>query len=710
MASKDEQQLIELLSFLQIALKNIRLYPSGHDVVQARTNAAHQFLTRLLAKKKILLFGVAKNIITYGGHPIGEKVAACSAFATILGLHDIASVTFSTGVSQHSLFSFLKAVGVPPEHRQTTKTLQEELDSLKVSQITIETVDYDYFNRVQGKNGKNSPGERLTWLAFAKKLTSGGLGTSGENHDGHLGTGGSSAPEALAAAINEQAKQQPQIIQDFSTLLDNMLQGPLESSAPTSFGGKELDTILTSLNPDLREQFLRTTIERCDHNRLHTDPEKIFTNFSDNLVYDMMQQVNEQGVTVSPALLQLIQKLSQIRFTPDSAITPAMSDKQVESTLESRKYKEFVSKGYQDTLEKLSSTDSGARNAAPEGFSIGLHLATMEEDHLNTQLVQAILIFMKEAEDEEYEQLADKLMSFTFQLPEEGAFTLLHVIAETLMQHTTEKQSQASREVAGKCLKEMTAPDFLDYIHLSLKDASEQKKKAAIAFLILLGPRILKRLLKRFCMQRDISEKDPLVSVFKTFRVKTLTIIFTKIPNENANIVLRLLTLVTYLGTDGLARILHTLLDHYDSEVRDRVLDLLLPLHDEKSIKLLQSMLKSKEEHVVEAAIAQCNKHSLPQCTPELVKLLTPQLMKKAGIERNRKLFIILGRIGDKHALPMLEEIANAKWPFHQELIANMKQILYYSLKGYRPGERMKMVKLGLKSQDEKIRQICSAL
>ncbi len=711
MASKDDQQLSELLSRLQIALKNIRLYPSGHDVVQARTGAAHTFLVQLLAKKKVLLFGVARDTITYGGQSIGEQVAACTAFAKILSRHDIASVTFSLGVSQHSLFSFLKAIGVPPEHKQTDKTLQEELNSQQVSHIEIETVNYNYFDRLHGKDGSAKQNSRLTWLTFAKKLTSGNLSSLGDSLEQGIGIGGdTTAPEALAAAINAQADKQPEIIQEFSLLLDEMLKNPQEQSSPSSFGGRELNTILTSLNPKLREQFLQTTIKCCDQNQQQTDPEEIFENFSDTLVLDMMQQVNQKGVAVSPALLQLINKLSQIRFTPESTPVPNLSEEQVSSTLESRKYQQFVGKDYHDTLERLSTTDASAKNAAPEGFSIGLHLPSMEEEHLNSQLVQAILIFMEDAEDEEYKQLAEKLMSFTFQLPESGAYNLLHIIAETLVRHQTEKNSATSRDTAKNCLQELTAPDFLDYIHISLKEATEQKIKEATAFLLILGPAILKRLLKRFSMQRTISENDPLVTIFKAHRVKTLTLIFTAIPKEKVTVILRLLTLVSYLGTDGLARILHTLLDHYDSEVRTRAMDLLLPLHDETAIKRLQSQLTSKDDQVVDAAIELCSLHNVPQCTSELIKLLTPHLLKKSGVERNRKLLIILGKIGNKQALPVIEEIAMAKWMFNQELITNMKQVLYYSLKGYRPEDRMKLVKLGLNSPDEKIRHICSSL
>lgn len=91
--------------------------------------------------------------------------------------------------------------------------------------------------------------------------------------------------------------------------------------------------------------------------------------------------------------------------------------------------------------------------------------------------------------------------------------------------------------------------------------------------------------------------------------------------------------------------------------IRSQVLDLLLPLEDEEALATLESMLASNNSLLVEAAIERCNLHKPSACVPNLLQLLEYQFIKESAIERNRKLFLVLGRIGDSRALPALEKL-----------------------------------------------------
>jgi len=717
--NQETRQFTELLSLLHIALKNIRCYPAGHDVVKARTTAAHQLLSKLLTKKKILLFGIARDTITFAESPLGNGSVACSSFAQILSRHEIASLTFSSGVSQHSLFLFLKAIGVLPEHRKNERSLKQELSSLKISHIEIEIIDYSYFDRIKysasDKNTSQSaedihPGP-ITWLNFAKKLTSGVLGHSGNYKAVDGSDNKTSVPEALAAAINTHAHNQPGIIQDYSRLLDQMLQKSAQQNPSLpSFGGKELNKILTSLNPKLRDQFLNTTLERCDQNREQTNPEEILGKFSDSLVLDMLQQVNKKGTTVSPALLNLIEKISHLRFSPDSASLSTMSKREISDLLEPEKYDQYVDKSYHHTLHQLSNAKPSG-HSPPPGFAMAQHLATLEEDHLNRQIVRATLIFMEDTEGlTDYTEFANRLRELTLELPETGSFDLLLSIANTLTHHANNKKSAATRGVAATYLKELTDSDFLDRVHSAMQEASDHEKQAATSFLIHMGSDILDQLIKIFYMQQNVSENDPLVTVFKRFRIETLTRIFRILPKENTVRIQKLLVLIQYLGTRGTARLLHKLLDHENIDIRFQVLDLLLPLQDEEAFATVESMLGSKNNMLVESAIELCNIHKPVACVPGLLQLLEYRFIKESAIDRNRKLLLVLGRIGDNRALPALEKIAFSKWPFHRQLVTTMKRILFYSLKGYQPIDRLNLVQKGMESKDEEIRKICSML
>ena len=710
---RETKQLTELLAFIHLALKNIQLYPPGHTLVKTKLTVAHQLLTKILNTKKTLLFGIARDIITYKELPLGEESPACSAFAKILSRHEIASLSFSSGVSQHSLFLFLKAVGVLPEQNKSGKNLQQQLSSLHIPHIEIEKIDYDYFDRVNNSdaNTKNGASNTLTWLSFTQKLTSGILGYVGDSK-GTANGAPFAAPETLAAAINKHASKHPEIIQQFGTLLDQILQQtPQGDEASASFGGKELSRILDSLNPGIRDQFLSTTLERCDQNMTHNNPEKILGKFSDSVVLDMVQQVNKKNVNVSPALLNLIEKLSRMRFTPATAsATSIAKQKNIANLLDPDHYNKHVDPKYHSSLQKIAGSPPSPPSPSA-AFPLDAHLASLEDDQLNRQIVRATLLFMDRAEGEkEYAELAAKLMEICLILPDSGAFDLLQLTCNTLKQQAAEKKSKAAREIAAECILQLTAPDFLDFIYSILPEISEEERQEAIHFLSILCPDILDKLLKIFCMKLSVPEDDPLVTVFKAFRLETLTRVFTILPKATSITVQRLLVLVQHLGLQGTIRLLHPLLDNEDTNIRLQVLNLLLPINDEEAVATLVSMLESKNEHIVESALEICNNHSIAACVPNLLKLLEYQFVKQTALERNRKLFLILGRIGDPQALPSLEKIAFTKWPFLRQQVSTMKRILFYSLKGYRNKDRIHLVEKGMKIKDEEIRKICKTL
>ena len=710
--TKETKQLTELLTSLHLALKNIQLYPVGHTLVKDRLLIAYQSLSRILAVKRSILFGIARDIITFEEYILGENSPACAAFATILSRHEIVSINFSSGVSQHSLFLFLKTVGVLPEQNQAGNTLQQELSSLNIPHIDIEIINYDYFDRTDDtspdtKNGVTTP---LTWLTFTQKLTRGILGYLGSKITPDAGKP-NATPEILAAAINKHAAEHPEILQQFSTLLDQMLQQSQEQSpTPSSLGGQEFSQILSSLNPELRKQFLNTTLEKCDQNMAHINPEKTLSSFSNSIVLEMLQQINKKNVHVSPALLNLIKKLSGIRATPaPDTQASIVRQKEASNLMEPEDYNKHVSPSYHNSLQQLAETKYSSET--PAGFDLEKHLLTIEDDSLDKQIIRATLILMAQSVDEqEYAELAARLMDITLLLPDKGAFNLLQFVSKSLWQQAKNNKQQRSRRMASKCLQQFSSSDFLNYTYSILPELSEDEQQDAITFLALFCPHILEKLLNIFCMLPHVSANDPLVTLFKSFRLETLTRMFTLLPKVTTVKIHRLLVLVEYLGLQGTVRLLHPMLSHEDTEIRLQVLNLLIPLNDEEAIATLISMLESKDEHIVSSAIELCNIHNPHACTASLLKLLEYQFIKQSAIERNRKLFLILSHIGNPKALPFLEKIAFTKWPFHREQLLTMKRILFYSLKGYRNEDRIKLVKKGLKLKDKEIIKICNSL
>lgn len=701
------QDYTEMLALIHLAQKNIQLYPPGHNLLQAKLADAHQSLARVLSRKKRLSFGIASDTFTYEGSPIGENSKACTAFAKVLTRHEIASISFSKGITQHSLFLFLKTVGVLPERQDTGETILHEISSLNIPHLKVELIDYTYFS--QNVTG-DANGDPLTWMTFTQKLTSGRLGHFAD--DKATGSRPTAiTPKTLAATINEQMGSHPEILQQFSDLLDQLLQQTTQQHSATSFSGRELSQILSYLSPDLRRQFLDTTLKQCDKSMNTGNTEKILHDFSDSVVLDMLQQVNREQTTISPALLNLIHKLSGMHFDA-GGLTPASVARQQKTgnLLKQKNYNQQVSPEYQNNLQHLS-RHSFTPSTPPPDFPLEEHLEGMEDSQLDRKIIQAILIFMGSSiQDREYQTFARKLMELSLLLPDYGAFDLLQTIVRQLKQHATTKTSDTQKTLARRCIHELVSPDFLDYIFSTLPDTTAKEKKNGIDFLLLLGQETLDSILKIYCIKTKISAQDPMVLIMKASRVETLTRIFTLLKEATPAHVLKLLLLIEYLGTQGTVSLLHPWLEHENSNIRDKVLNLLLPVHDPKAIDTLISMLESNDEPTMNIAIEFCDTHRCRACVPALLELLEHTLVTRAAIERNRLIIPVLSHIGDPSALPQLEELAFGTWFFLRQEIADMKRLIFYSLKNYQPEDSKRLLLKGSKTKDKKSVTICSTI
>ncbi len=705
--AQQTQEYTEILSRFHLALKNIQIYPPGHNLLQTKLAAAHQSLTRALIKKNNIRFGIARDTFTYAGSPVGEGSKACAAFAKILTRHEIASISFSEGITQHSLFLFLKTVGILPEQQGIGENRLQDISSLNIPHLQVEFIDYTYFAR--NVTGEDS-GAPLTWMTFAQKLAGGTLG----HFAGATTTDPQTkpiAPKTLAATINKEMGNHPQILQQFSGLLDQLLQQTTQQQSATSFGGQELSQILSSLNPDLRKQFFDTTLKQCDKNLTTGNTKKILDEFSDSVVLDMLQQVNREQTTISPALLNLIHKLSGMNFATERP-SPASITRQCETgnLLKEKNYTQQVSPAYQDSLQHLS-RHSSAPSTAPADFPLGEHLESMKETQLDKKIIQAILIFMGTTiQDQEYKKLARKLMELSLLLPDYGAFDLLQTIVRQLQQQAADKTTDIQKGIAQECIRDLASPDFIDYIFSILPDATATERKDGIDFLLLLGPETLDSILTIYCIKTKIPANDPMVIILKASRVETLTRLFPLLRKATPVHALKLLLLLEYLGIQGTVRLLHPLLDHENSDIRNRVLGLLLPSHDQQATATLNAMLQANNEPTVNMALELCDTYRPKACVTTLTALLEHKLVTRAAIEKNRQLIQVLGHIGDPEALPHLEKLAFGNWLFLRQEIADMKRLIFYSLKDYHPEDSRRLLLKGSKTKDEKTVTICSTI
>ncbi len=730
--SQANDRYIPLLSSCFVALQNSSLYPPGHQQIAQCMEQAHKIFVRELDNRDPLVFGVTKDLLLFDEIPIGPTVQPLTDFAATLTEHGIVSLTFHKGLEQPSLVGFFQLLSCSPEEAAGESGSQQELLNHGCSHIDLVTIDYNLF-QLSGqdrKNGGEGEGQHNDiWLSFTKRLVRGSfsgrqesISDSGEDNQSDAAVD----PVQLANFINENRLDINVNLSNYGLMLDEILGSAIQKSgecrivpdggqdgvAVESMNSEEISmvvTMLDELNPALRTQFLRTTIEKCQENITGNSPTRLLSQLSSTRVLEMLDMANEADREISPALLSLIQGLSSDQPVTTRGDTEAPSLHAVETLMARENYEKYVEPEYDRLLQILGQNQK--RLEPPAGFNLQEEEKTLEERYLIDQTTHLLLALMEKTEnEEEYSQYAQKLTEISLDLPSFGIFSLVETISTMLSRHAESHPSPVIRSHAGDCLNKIGGREYIESIAALLPEATSQDKERAIQALIARGTPAVSELLDFYCEEKENPLEEEVETFFHNYRVETLAEIVGRLPRLKRDRVLLLLSLAKNLGVGGAASLLRPMLAHLDDSIRMSALEILLPLQDSEAIQYLRDMLHSSDTAGVDSALTLAWKYKTASLVPDLIALIDYRCLRKIKIQQNGKIILALHGIGDPAALPALEKLAGSKWIFHSNEVEKMKDAIFISLSGYPFDAILPLSKKGLKSKQGEIRKTCRSV
>jgi HEAT repeat protein len=710
-------QLLELISHFHASLKIIRLYPPEHTLVQKKTRDLHKILMNLFEQKKIVQFEIVKNTLFFEGMPLEQTNSACVGLAHFFSEHDIAVVTFNRGVTVNSLFRFLTAANTSSVQKEKEIGFEEKIARLNIPYILVRSRDYSEFDVANSRRNKSKKDSKKNvqpsiWTVYTDRLRdnwlkrhSGAQKLLAVNPDYDF-----SNPTTIASFLNNHANTDSQILIDFASLVDEMLEATaLQPAGLCQTEGELLNSVLSHLHPIIRDQFLSSTLKTIDETSDKNNPELLLKGLSKNLLVGMLELVNQGNVTVSQALFNLVERVSHLDI-PLTIQPETLNKRQLHALLQPERYKDFVDEEYHASLQKLSEKDSIGKIENMD-LLLAEYLPTMEDNHIDEKITRAILILLEDVQNvSEFEDLVDYVMDFSYELPRIGLIKLLSSVQKMLQHHSKENKSENIQQLALEYLRELSDDEFIACIVRALPDLSHNKQAQLLDFVVLQGEAPLEGLVQVYCLEQEAVIISFLYKVFTESRVETLAIIFKIIQDQDISTVKKLLSLVQQLGVRGTVPLLKRLLQNKDEKIRFAVLELLLPLEEEGAINIVRDILNGNQDTMIDSAIDLCGQFRLSAMVPLLINLLDDQLYKKEIFKRNSQLIIALGEIGDKRAIPYLTKLVQSKFSFFPNRLLLMKETIFSSLKGYKPSVRQKLLSIGLKSKESRIRTICAQI
>jgi len=722
----DEKLLARALAELSATRKTILMYPAGHNQIQQSIDRARTTWDEILSSRPEMTIGSAKDGLIVGRDSTKLKDAICNEFSSILRDHDIAVAHFRQGLSSEELAAFLRVIADDPERIRAEGGIEKALANEEVRHIRVQCIDYSKFLHTEEEEiqkrprGKASDEDDSLWGGFVTHLI---LGTLTDAEAGiPLRSADDYAPRVIAAYLNENRLDHQMALDSYEQTMEEHLNQDTASGDNQTYrvaNLRNLSALLEELQPAIRHQFLDATYQQCAVQGDSPVVENLLSGMSHGLILEMLRHANKQGSEISPTLLNLVQKIARVKGSSaldgaagTTASRVGSSDpgqhKEILDLFDREAYETYVTSDYGETLKDLSR--DGAR--PPEGMQLPEELkeeiGSLESPHLDAQIARALLAFMEgDPSEDEYKDYADKTFRIANDLIGEGEFTVPLEILNTLQRHVRGKPDPAIRSIAEGSLQRFRYPTFLSKALAAFDKWREAQDGKAQAFLAAIGPDIVPQALNLY-LYRDQSERDQhLFTLLAIFSARVAEIARQEIPTRGGPPLVRLIRLVRRLGTHDLIPELRPLLDRDDRQVQMEILETLVRFQDPESVDLLRKFLKLKNADDQLRVIEIAGMYKVADLAQDLASMVRTFSFFRVDYVRNERLIEALGRIGHASAIPVLERLAKSKFSLYPRQLADLKLLLFQSLRLYEAAPLAPLLRIGSLSKDTRIRTAC---
>jgi hypothetical protein len=617
--------------------------------------------------------------------------------------------------------------------------IRRALRDAAVSGIRVQPIDYSGLHLTEeqeiltgGKRGQPEINSDV-WRSFVSHLLSGKLDTEGQLE--HRVGKQKLNPSELAQLLNRGDFDLKTAIESYGTTISRHLRETTGSQALDSFVA-----LIEGLNPQLRRQFLSATFDSVSE----SGEEGFWELFPNRVVVDMLKQANDEGKEISPTLIALLQKISQVAVpqatqsfpkpsipSPQS-LMPPLSKEQMQNLFSREAYETYVDDDYRALLTNLISR--GNESIAPEeraGPSSAQTPAdgcpaatppshTSQDDHpaapsqfefeVDAHFSRMILALMEESsEPEDYHVFSRKLVSCVEEHLSRGDFDMCLAVLQAFRKHAGE-MAEPIRQLARDAIAALGAPHIASAAVAALDACGDDQREQAQSFVSQIGVHCIPHLVDLYSREDYPSTRRNLLEILVEFADEAQEEAFKRFPGASAHVLRNLLLLLQRIGNPHSVSQIRRLLSHENRQVVFEAMCTLLELRDPDGPLHLRRLLSSTVQDENLRYIALAGFYRISEVADDLVGKIQTLLISSSTLRRNEEILKSLGRIGDARILPKLEAVVRKSRTFSPRRLRHVKRMLFESLSGYPQESLAGLAQIGRKSRDGRIQTLCARL
>ena len=723
------QELAEAVIELNITRKNALIYPDGHAQVEQSLERSIHALNLIFNSRDKFTITIAEDALLIGKEYLDKKNKIFKEFSIPLKQHDIVSVTFLKGLEKEELLRFLRLIANRPDTVRGKGGIKAFAAEYSLSTIRIQTVDFSKLHLTEEKEiiidrtGDERKKASTIWHDFVTSLTAGTISDSEESLP--FLDASQVSPVELARFLNEQDFDETQASSIFEQFITNQIRDISDGEFADQQDLLHMDNLsqlLQNLNPEIKNQFLRAVFDHCNPKMETPKGKKILEGLGENLVLEMLNQANEEGKEISPALMSFVQKMAGLKIKEDKNFEelktsfegspPEIQSDNARKLFKREDYEHFVEKEYRDMLKGLSDR-TNIEKTDDDTFNLEEHNKTLEDNHLDFQIARVLTAFMDEdIEPKEYLDYSKRILSISQKINLEGPeyFSFLKEVFLTFQMHAIHKSHPELQAIAREYLKEFQKPLFIAMTVAAFEKLEDQKSSDASDFLVMLGPKIVPEVVNLYAKKENPEDAAPIIEILSNFSEMASLEAQKRINDPRPAFVRNLVILIRKLGNKEIASSLAGLLNHHDENVKLEALSALLRFKIPEAGDFLRQLLRSNQPKVVSNAIRLAGHYRVQETANDLNKMIRRLMLFRSAIQHNEELIKALGSIGNPDTIPFLQKILKTSFTFYPKTLSKMKQTLFETLEGYSRKDIFPLLQTGMQLKNEKIREHCQKL
>ena len=661
--------------------RHFRSYPKGHPVVEGAVGKAIQAYDLLTYQLGTFSIAIAKDHLLSDGLLLDNKNVFLRDLAQMFFRQGIGLVTLDPGLSAEELKRLLVLLDLKREEITGKGGIEAAWEQAEIASISIRCIRYDLFTASSIEDDLQA--ERL-WERLARGLLEDSISEEGC-------AGLVLDPELVAEILNGCFdKHQELDVEPVMRVLQQEEQQQPGGRIPSSVYHK-LASFVSSLSPDLRDQFLHSAVGalRPDGS---SPLEDVIGAMPRETILNMLQEVNRNQPTMPPLLVGLLQKMAYGMASRSTASTVNDVMDKMSSIFTEHSSEQYIPEDYKYKLQNiLTSSDFPILDS-----DIGSLLSTLDAGAIELSLGDVILqLAVHGGDQEELERLAENMEEMCSCRLQTGDY---HQVLEIIRRVDADQFPRNFRE---RFRDSITKDEFLNEILNGLTVWGKNSYPSIRDLICTLGHPFISILLDKLAIEENISIRRFLIDRLVELGPQAKDEVVKRLAGGPWYYLRNLLIVLRSMDDASLAIHVRPLLNHQNETLRQEALRTLQHFGDAYAQRRISLDLDANDRSIVITALHVAGRTRSAEIFRKILALATQGGLSPAEVEVRCAAVRALGEIGAVSALPELIKVLQSSSLLRSKALARIKSEIINSLATYPHSKAIPLLKALIKENDD---------